>query len=366
MDVNLVAAAGGGTETGIGRYVEQLRPALAAVGVRVHDAPFRYPPGVSRRPVLRALPIGIEGAVRGGVAHFAQIMGAQLLLAGRPRPAVVTVHDLGALYCPEDRLQVDRVGAALFRLALAGLRRADRLIAVSEFTRGCLIRAGFPAERVTTVPLGIDREAFRPGPEDVGRLAADYRLDLPPDRPILVYVGNELPRKNLVTLVEALAQLKRDGVPFRWLKVGGPGAPAGRDRLRRRIADLGLEADVSFVERVPDADLARFYRAATVYVQPSVWEGFGLPLLEAMACGAPIVAGRAGSMPEVSGDAALLVEPRSAEELAAGIRTLLEDRDRRDRLREAGLARAAMFSWSATAAGTRAVYESLAAARRTG
>ena len=309
--------------------------------------------------MLRALAIGVVGAHAPGVYHLPQIMGATVLLRPRFRPSVVTVHDLGALYCPEDRAAVGWLDRQLLRPSLLGMHRADRIVAVSEFTRSCLIRAGYDPARVTTIHHGIDHELFRPGSEDLAALAAAYGLDLSPARPIVLYVGNELPRKNLETLVAALARLKRAGVRFTWIKLGGANSEAGRTRLLQQIAAHGLDQDVAIVEGVPGEDLARFYRAATVYVQPSVWEGFGFPVLEAMACGTPVVAADAAALPEVCGTAAILVAARSADALADGLGTVLTDAQVRERLREAGLDRAARFTWAETATQTRAVYEAV-------
>jgi glycosyltransferase involved in cell wall biosynthesis len=347
---------------GIIRYVTSLRSALDALGVEVRLTGFRYLPGSERRTALRAWPIGVDRAEDANrrLVHLAQIVGSTMLLRPRPpRPVVVTAHDLGALYCPEDRAGASRLEMALFRPSMWGVRRADRIIAVSEYTRQGLIRAGCDPARTVTVYHGVEHERYTPGAEDVERLTAEYGLDVPAGVPIVLYVGNEQPRKNLSTLVDALAEVKRSGQPFRWIKVGASSPPAARDGLRRLIAARGLEAEVCFVERVGEDDLPRFYRAATVYVQPSVWEGFGLPVLEAMACGTPVVASDATSIPEVAGGAVSLVEPRSAAAFATAIGRLLDDSTAREQQRAAGIARAAAFTWARAAAETRAVYEAV-------
>jgi glycosyltransferase involved in cell wall biosynthesis len=135
-----------------------------------------------------------------------------------------------------------------------------------------------------------------------------------------------------------------------------PSRSIRRDDLLRRIDREGLSGSVTLIDHVPDGDLPFFYSAASVYVQPSLWEGFGLPVLEAMACGTPVVAARAGALAEVCGDAAILFDPRSPADLAAEIATTLTDARRRDDLARKGTARASSFTWEATAARTRDVY----------
>jgi glycosyltransferase involved in cell wall biosynthesis len=357
--VTLVTTAGEGA-SGIGRYVEQLRRALAECSVEALATGFRYLPGAKWRPVLKAFPTGVE-APHGGIVHLTQIMGASMLLLRRPGPTVVTVHDLGALYCPEDQLTITPLDRQLLRLSLLGMRRADHIIAVSEFTRGHLIRAGYQPERITTVHEGVDGNVFRPRPGAAQELARRYGIGQSADRPIVLYVGSELRRKNLETLVRALGRLRRAGVPFCWVKVGASGDAAGRAQLRQQIVDEGLANDVTLIDRVPEEDLPLFYAAASVYVQPSVWEGFGLPVLEAMACGTPVVAASAGALPEVCGVAASLVDPRDAAEMAGAIGQVLHDVPTRERMGDAGRRRAGAFGWAETAAKTRAVYEALIA-----
>jgi glycosyltransferase involved in cell wall biosynthesis len=344
--------------SGIGRYVSQLRAGLTASAVATTTASFQYLPGSNRRSILKALPVGIEGPSN-GVTHLTQSYGAMVLLFRRVRPVVVTVHDLGALYCPEDQAAITPLSRYLFRASLRGMRRADRIVAVSEFTRQHVIRAGFPAERVTTVHLGVETERFRPNPAAVDLLAERYGIDATPGCPIVLYVGNEFRRKNLGMLTRALGSLKRDGVPFRWIKVGAAGSPAARGSLLRRIDEAGIGDDVKIVDHVPDVDLPLFYAAATVYAQPSVWEGFGLPVAEAMASGTPVVVSRAGALPEVCGNAGYQVDPVDAGEMAVAIGQILGDPELRERLRRYGLRRASELSWAATAAKTKAVYETL-------
>jgi glycosyltransferase involved in cell wall biosynthesis len=349
------------THGGISRYVDRMRASLAELNVDVRLTPFRYLPGSRKRPILKALPIGIRGKRQEAITHIPQIMGASVLLI--PRAAhgvVVTVHDLGALYCPEDKVMNDALSRQLFWLSLQGMKRAQHVIAVSEFTRQGVIRAGFHPDHVTTIHRSIDLDQFRPIPNAAEALEGRYRLDLS-SRPVVLYVGNEFPRKNLVTLIRALGRLRRGGLRTHWIKVGQAGYAAGRDALQEAILEEGLSNDTTFLERIMDDDLARFYSAASVYVQPSVWEGFGLPVLEAMACGTPVVASRAAALPEVGGDAVTLVDPLNAEELATAIDRLISDRALHAEHRARGVSQAMRFSWRSEAERSASVYAKVAA-----
>jgi glycosyltransferase involved in cell wall biosynthesis len=357
--VDLLVSRSVREQSGIGRYVYELERSLTAGGTPVRRSEFRYLPFADRRPVLRVLPIGVESPPEGQIYHLPNSRSAAVLLIARSlRPAVVTVHDIGALYNPDDRVLGSRISRGLLRLSWRGMRRADRIIAVSEFTRQGLIKAGFDPRRIITIHEGVDQNRFRPIPDAAVAIRERYGVDMA-TRPTVLYVGNEFPRKNLATLVRALGRLKRDGPPIQWVKVGAAGYAPGRAELNQLIDSEGLTKDVTFVEHVPDEDLPRFYSAASVYVQPSTWEGFGLPVLEAMACGVPVVAAKADALIETCGDAALLVNLRDAEGMAGKIGNVLSDERLREGLRQRGFRRAAEFTWETAAARTQAVYGAL-------
>ena len=168
-------------------------------------------------------------------------------------------------------------------------------------------------------------------------------------------VGTLEPRKNHVTALRALARLKNLGQPHRLLIVGGEGwlfTP-----IRTLVKQLGLDGDVTFAGYVPQTDLPALYTGSACVLQPSLYEGFGFPILEAMACGAPVVASNVSSLPEVAGDAALLIPPTDDTALALAVHLVITQPNLADALRTHGLARAAPFTWRRTAADTVAVYE---------
>jgi len=268
----------------------------------------------------------------------------------RRTPVVLTVHDLTLLRLPE-------VGTAALRRsvrrAAAEAGAARLVIADSEATRRDLIElAGVAPAAIRVVPLGVGAE-FRPQPVAAARAAVTTRFGL--TEPYLLHLGTVEPRKNLPLLVEACARLWREGrLTHRLVLAGPPGW--GSAALEASIARHGVGDRVRRLGRVADAERPALYGAADAVLIPSVYEGFGLPLLEAMACGAPAVASDAGALPEVAGDAALLLDPRDAQAWAEAIAALLGDPALAARLRTAGPPRAAAFTWARCARETLAVY----------
>jgi alpha-1,3-rhamnosyl/mannosyltransferase len=257
-------------------------------------------------------------------------------------PALVTVHDLIPLRLPQYFSAWQRQAFA-FAVRLA-LRAATTVIAISQATAQDLRSFfGLPAERIAIIPEGVD-------PIFTLRSGA-------PREDLLLFVGSNKPHKNLVRLIEAWARLQ----PRReTLVVAGPWDPRYPE-ARRRVEELGLGGAVRFVGHVSDVELAALYGAATLCVVPSEWEGFGLPALEAMACGTAVACSHAGALPEVVGDAALLFDPLDVDAIAAAIRVLLDDADRRVELTRRGLERVRQFSWERAAAATLALHRRLLA-----
>ena len=263
-------------------------------------------------------------------------------------PAVVTLHDLipmryPAYYTPLARL----VFAASMRLAA---RTANRIIAISQATADDLQRTfGLRADRVSVIHEAPDpRFTLRTAPEiePVRR-----RLGLPAR--FLLYFGSNKPHKNLPRLVEAYLGLGRIDVPLVIAGHWDPRYPQAKVTAEK----AGALDRVLFLGPIADSDLSALYSAALAFVFPSEYEGFGLPPLEAMACGTPVACSDASSLPEVVGEAALQFDPREVETIRGGLEQLLGQPSLRDQLRERGLARARQFTWAAAAERTLAVYE---------
>jgi len=335
----------GRRRTGDETYVRSLLRELVPLADRERLA------AVTRRPEL--VPNGIEPLALRGRSQLARMSLRLPRLLRRLRPSVahfnyvitpgfrgrsvVTVHDLTFERHPELMPLRDRL---LFRtLVPRSVARADRVLAVSEWTKRDLVeRYGVAGEKVVVTPNGVD-EIFHPNGAT------------PTRPPYALFVGAIQPRKDPLTALEALALLSDD----LGLVVVGP-EKRGADEVRTAVTRLGLDSRVEFAGHVELDELAALYRGAACLVFPSRYEGFGLPVLEAMASGTPVVAAATGALPEIAGDAAVLVEPADPAALAGGIERALADRER---LVAAGLERARHFSWAESARRTLDVYREL-------
>jgi glycosyltransferase involved in cell wall biosynthesis len=274
---------------------------------------------------------------------------AYYLMPYRPTlPAVVTIYDLSPMLLPQT---VSLRARLLFRFTTRlALRAAQQIIVISSATRADLLaRFSIPAGRVTVIPLAADAR-FSPQPASVIQQArSKYAL---PER-YLLYLGINKPHKNLVRLIEAYSQLDSRHVPP--LVIAGAW-DARYPEPKARTAQLGMGARVQFLGAVEDLDLPALYTGCTFFIFPSLYEGFGLPVIEAMACGAPVLCSHSSSFPEVAGDAALYFDPQDVQAIAATIQRGLDDEGVRQSLAEQSLPQAGKFSWQQTAQETLAVY----------
>lgn len=278
------------------------------------------------------------------------------LLAGARRALVQTIHDLTPVKLAGS---VSLRNELIFRANFACARSARRVIVPSQATRADAISlAGIRPDRIRAVPEGVDlpesliREAETALPEIRRRLALEGRY--------LLHTGGQDAVKNLDTTVEAAARLVARGADLRLVVTGQVGGE-GR-RAAKRAAALGLGGRLVMPGHLPRVELVALYLGAAALLYPSSNEGFGLPLLEAMACGTPVVAARAGALPEVGGGACLYAEPGDAGGLAAAAASILDDDALARRLSSAGRRRAASFTWRAAARATLDVYREAAAA----
>jgi glycosyltransferase involved in cell wall biosynthesis len=267
--------------------------------------------------------------------------------------SVVTIHDCIHLMFPQylrNRAAYLYARASMWSAA----HQAHRILTVSEASKRDIIHFfSVPPEKVVVVYNAIEeRFSETPSEDAIERVRERYQLN----HPFVLYVGNIKPHKNLVRLIEAFAELRRRG--FDELKLLIIGDEISKlPALRRAVHSHKLHKHVRFLGYLEDETLASLYRLASVFVFPSLYEGFGLPPLEAMASGTPVVTSNVSSMPEVSGDAAVLVDPYNVDSIVDGIARVLKDPELSAALRRKGIARAREFSWDRSVQRTRQLYQ---------
>jgi glycosyltransferase involved in cell wall biosynthesis len=267
--------------------------------------------------------------------------------------SVVTIHDCIHLMFPQ--YLPNKAAYAYARASMwAAVKRSDRILTVSEASKRDILHFfNVAPEKIVVVYNAIDDHFWlTPPDEDVARVRERYQLD----HQFVLYVGNIKPHKNLVRLIEAFAELRRTG--FEELKLLIIGDEISKlPSLRRAVHGHKLHKHVRFLGYVSDDTLRVLYRLASLFVFPSLYEGFGLPLLEAMASGTPVVTSNQSSLPEVAGDAAVQVDPYDVQSIVDGMRRVLSDADVAADLRRRGRERARAFSWARSVDRTRTVYE---------
>ncbi len=355
---------------GIGRYVRELVAALARQPAEfdyrlfvsgadqlppLPGSNFRWcPTRISPRWLARIwgrarLPLPVElftGAV--DLYHATDFV----LPPTRARHTLLTVHDLSFVRVPETASP--SLKAYLDVVVPRSVRRADHILANSQATKDDLVALyDTPADKITVLLSGVDAR-FRP--TDDPSIRQKYAL---PDRPYLFSVGTVQPRKNYVRLIQSLAVLRERGRDIDLVIAGGKGWLD--DPIYAAIQKLKLDDYVHLIGFADDADLPALYSAALITAVPSLYEGFGIPVLESMACGTPVVTSTISSLPEVAGDAALLVDPTDLDALIAALDRLIGSESLRREFAARGLARAQTFTWERSAQQLNDIYRRLLA-----
>jgi glycosyltransferase involved in cell wall biosynthesis len=356
---------------GIGTYIRNLLRHLARLDTateyvvlcREHDLAFVSELGENFRPVMEwsgqytvreqiTLPFELRRE-RANLFHAPHYVLPPLT----PCRAVVTIHDCIHLRFPQ--YLPNRLGYAYARSALwIAAHRSARVLTVSEASKRDILRYfRIPESKITVIHNAID-ERFNEEPpaDEVMRVRERYQLN----DPFILYAGNIKPHKNLERLIEAFHIIRRGELEHVKLLIIGDEI-SKYATLRRTVHRYKLHKHVRFFGFVPDATLAILYRLARVFVFPSLYEGFGLPPLEAMASGTPVITSNVSSLPEVVGDAAMLIDPYKPDAIAGAMRRVLVDDRLRDDMRERGLARSREFSWGQSIRRVRQIYEEVLA-----
>jgi glycosyltransferase involved in cell wall biosynthesis len=358
--VGLVATDTFDDPTGIGTYTRQLAirlPSRVSKFACVRDEADEAPEFVHRTLVLprsvrlemvRRIAAPFYMAWKGfDLLHFPSEPSLYLLRSGRAR-IVVTVHGLASVRLPADlHERLPRRARLKYKHLLESV---ERVITVSESSKRDIIDVyEVEPERISVIYNGIDEVFFSD--------ASDLPVVDSGDRPYVLSVCATIPKKNVSGIIRALAALKERGLPHRLVHIG-PAGPA-QQALEAEVRRFNLRGDVVFKGYVSKHDLAAYYRGADALLFPSFHEGFGIPIVEAMASGCPVVTSTSFSMPEIAGEAALLVDPYDIESLISVTHRLLTNRTLREEMIGLGLQRARRFSWNRCADETAAVYREI-------
>jgi glycosyltransferase involved in cell wall biosynthesis len=368
MRIGIDAHALGTRSSGNETYFEQLIQYLAKAptnGIR-YVVYYTHPSGARRVPASETfhlkriwpatpcwrIPVGFPLEFR---REKLEVFHAQYIIPPFCKcKTVTTIHDIAYEHFPEFFSKFETLG--LKALIRRSAERADHIITVSDYSREDIAKTyGIDPRKITVTYEGAGDQYFPSDKEKCReQIAAKYGVTAP----FLLYVGRLQERKNLPRLLSAYSRLKKEGVDEKLVLVGKKDWMFGN--IYAQVESLGLANSVIFTGYVPSAELPAFYNSAEAFVFPSIFEGFGLPVIEAMACGLPVLTSFGSSLEEIAGDAAVLVDPLSEESIAKGLGKLLGDAQLRARLGQAGLVRSASFSFKKTAEQTTEVYKMLA------
>ena len=357
IDIHTIGARQTGNETYITNLIEAMvkakPPDLEFVLYHTHEADIPDWPAKLRRvrpqnPIMR-IPISFPLALlkdRIDVAHFQYVIPPI-----SPCPTIATIHDISYEFYPKFFKPLSRL--RMCTLIPMAARRSRYVLTVSQFSKNEIIKKyGIPEDKVIVTYNGVaDRFRCITSKETLLKETARFKLN----HPFILSVGTLNPRKNLPLLIKAYANLRKRGKIDQDLVLAGPESYKAR-QVFQEIKTQGVDKAVRAIGHVSDRELVALYNRADFFVYPSIYEGFGLPVVEAMACGTPVITSNCSSLPEVAGGAAVLIDPRSKSEMENAMSSLAADTDLRATLTKQGKKRAKHFTWDKTAEATLSAY----------
>jgi glycosyltransferase involved in cell wall biosynthesis len=260
---------------------------------------------------------------------------------------IVTCHDLIPWAYEKNHSKI-------WKDNMDGIKKADQIITISQFSKSEIIKyLDYPEERIHIISDAVDHEFYKPNRDRT--ILKNFKISA--NDKVILYVGSETPRMNLDFLLKSLSKLKKIFPNFKLVKIGEPQSLGARNHFLNSIIEMGLEENVIFVGYVAEEELPKWYNASDLLVYPCLYAGFGLPPLEAMACGTPVITSNTTSLPEVVGDAGIMVDPDDEEAMTNNIYKVLTDQDLTDYLIKRGLKRSKLFNWEESARNTLNVYK---------
>jgi glycosyltransferase involved in cell wall biosynthesis len=337
---------------GIPRYSNEIQKRISEVTFNNITSPWVPDPYIGGILNGICLPFnGFRNSVKGRIKHISSQGYAFTAPFLRKGPLVLTCHDLIPWTYYNNR-------GPVWRANIQSIRKIRYIIAISEYTKKeLMVQLKIPEERIRVIPNGLDHEKFHPLPDPV------RPAYLHPEDRILLFVGLDEPRKNFGVVLQALKDLISEIPDVKIVKVGSLGRSSYRETCINKINQLGLANHVVFTGTIADSELLALYNIADAFVFPSLCEGFGLPPLEAMACGCPVIASDRTAIPEVVGEAGILIDPEDSQAWHDAVFRVLDDPALRGDMKCKSLQRAAMFSWEYCAAKTNVLYHEIEGSR---
>lgn len=334
---------------GMSKYQNEIHSRLDNVKLnRIEYPDISKVTGVNRIVEYFAYPFIVKKKViEDNVKHVTRQDLAFLLDLVDLKKTIVTCHDIIPIAYYHTRNPI-------WKLNAKGLRKAEKIITVSEFSKNDIIKhIRYPEDKIEIIPPAVNHNLYYQNRNK----SILKKYGIKEDEKVILYVGAEEPRKNIQVLINSFDKLKSKISQIKLLKVGTPNYLRVREKLLKQIESLNLQKDVIFAGYVPESELAKIYNAVDLFVFPSLYEGFGIPPLEAMACGTPVITSNSSSLPEVVGDAAIIIDPYDANKFAEEMYEVLTEDGLREEMIRKGLDRSKMFSWEKAARKTREIYE---------
>lgn len=283
----------------------------------------------------------------GNIKHITSQEFAFLLNSVKLENSIVTCFDLIPWVYDMER-------SLIWKENMKGLKQAEIIITISKFSKDEIVKyLNYPEERIKIIYPAVDHDVYYEK-RDKGILS---KLNISNDEKVVLYVGSETPRQNVPVLIEAFSKLKKKIPCIKLVKIGESQSYGARKKILTLIKDLDLQEDVIFAGYVPEEDMPRWYNASDILVYPCDYAGFGLPPLEAMACGTPVITSNTSSLPEVVGDAGIMIDPQDVELMADKMYEVLTNNGLRNDIIEKGIKQAKHFTWDRSAEETYQVYE---------
>ena len=336
---------------GMSKYQKEIHNRLENVKLnRIEYPEISKVIGVNRIVEYFAYPFIVKKkVVENNIKHVTRQDLAFLLNLVDLKKTIVTCFDIIPIAYYNTRNPV-------WKLNAKGLRSAEKIITISEFSKEDISKyIKYPKEKIEIIPPAVDHNLYYQNRNKI----ALKKYGVREDEKVILYVGAEEPRKNVQFLINAFSKLKKKIPKVKLLKVGMPNYIGVREKLLKQIESLNLQKDVIFTGYVSEKELAEIYNAADLFVFPSLYEGFGMPPLEAMACGTPVITSNTSSLPEVVGDAAITVDPYDINRFAEEMYEVLTNHGLKEEMIRKGLKRSKIFTWDSSAKKMLRVYEEL-------